>query len=99
MNVMYSPVFLISSYGAPLAQRVSYLALHSSLFEPVAQLIMITLSLTPLAQYVFPMVHTLTTFEPIWPILQNISKTLVLTMCGRLSSVCVLVQDKRRTDL
>ena len=27
-------VFLISLYGAPLAQRPSYLALHSSLFEP-----------------------------------------------------------------
>ena len=27
-------VVLISSYGAPLAQRASYLALHSSLFGP-----------------------------------------------------------------
>ena len=27
-------VFLISSYDAPLAQRASYLALHSSLFGP-----------------------------------------------------------------
>ena len=27
-------VFLISSYGAPLAQRAFYLALHSSLFGP-----------------------------------------------------------------
>ena len=26
--------FFISSYGAPLAQRASYLALHSSLFGP-----------------------------------------------------------------
>ena len=34
-------MFLISLYGAPLAQRTSYLALHSSLFEPVARLIMI----------------------------------------------------------
>ena len=41
-------VFLISSYGAPLAQRASYLALHSSLFGPVAQLTMIILSLTAL---------------------------------------------------
>ena len=41
-------VFLISSYGAPLAQRASYLALHSSLFGPVAKLIMIILSLTAL---------------------------------------------------
>ena len=28
------PEFLISSYGAPLAQRASYLAQHSSLFGP-----------------------------------------------------------------
>ena len=41
-------VFWISSYGAPLAQRASYLALHSSLFRPVAQLILIILSLTAL---------------------------------------------------
>ena len=45
----YTSMFLISPYGAPLAQRASYLALHSSLFValhsslfgPVAQLIMI----------------------------------------------------------
>ena len=30
----YTTVFMISSYGAPLAQRASYLALHSSLFGP-----------------------------------------------------------------
>ena len=27
-------MFLIISYGTPLAQRASYLALHNSLFEP-----------------------------------------------------------------
>ena len=42
----YIPVFLISLYGAPLAQRASDLALHSALFGPLAQLIMIILSLT-----------------------------------------------------
>ena len=31
---MWKSVFLISSYGAPLAQRASYLAHHSSLFGP-----------------------------------------------------------------
>ena len=36
-------VFLISLYGAPLAQGASYLALHSSLFGPVVQLITIIL--------------------------------------------------------
>ena len=41
-------MFLITSYGAPLAQKASYLALHSSLFGPVVQLIMIILSLTAL---------------------------------------------------
>ena len=29
-----STVFLISSYGAPLAQRASYLAINSSFFGP-----------------------------------------------------------------
>ena len=33
-SIVYTSVFLISSYGAPLAQRASYLALHSSLFGP-----------------------------------------------------------------
>ena len=74
-------VFLISLYGATLAQRASYLALHSSLFGPVVQLIMIILSVTALtlcysAQDVFSMAHTLTIVEPIWPMLQNLSKTL-----------------------
>ena len=31
---MSLPLFLISSYGTPLAQRASYLALHGSLFGP-----------------------------------------------------------------
>ena len=44
----YTSVFLISLYGAPLAHRASYLALHSSLFGPVAHLIIIILSLTAL---------------------------------------------------
>ena len=44
---MYTSV-LTSSYGAPLAQRASYLALHSSLSGQMVQLIMITLSLTTL---------------------------------------------------
>ena len=35
MSQNYSEsVFLISSYGPPLAQRASYLAQHSSLFGP-----------------------------------------------------------------
>ena len=41
-------VFLISSYGTPLPQRAPYLALHSSFFGPVAQLIMLILSQTAL---------------------------------------------------
>ena len=45
----------------------------------MALLIMIILSLTALtlcymAQGVFPMAHTLTIVEPIWPMLQNVSK-------------------------
>ena len=46
LRLDWESVFLISLYGAPLAQRTSYLALHSSLFGPVAKVIMIILSLT-----------------------------------------------------
>ena len=63
---------LISLYGVPLAQSASYLPLHSFLFGQVAQLIMIILLLTALT------LHTLTIVEPIWPMLQNVSKTLLL---------------------
>ena len=50
----------------------------------MAQLIMIILSLTALtlcelAQDVFPMAHTLTIVEPIWPMLQTYQKTMVRT--------------------
>ena len=31
---MIQTIFLISSYGTPLAQRASYLGLHNSLFGP-----------------------------------------------------------------
>ena len=64
---VYTSVFIICSYGAPLAQRASYLALHSSLFGQVAQLIMVILSVTALtlAQDVFPMVDPLTVIKPI----------------------------------
>ena len=34
VNSIHAAVFLISSYGAPLTQRTSYLALHSSHFGP-----------------------------------------------------------------
>ena len=72
-------VFLISSYGAPLGQRASYLALHTSLFGPDGAVnydYIITNSLCYVAQDVFSMAHTLTIVEPIWPMLQNVSKTL-----------------------
>ena len=35
------------------------------------------LTLCYLAQDVFPMAHTLTIVEPIWPMLQKVSKTMV----------------------
>ena len=67
-----------------MTQRASYLALHSSLLGPVAQLIMIMLSITSvtlseLAQDVFPMAHILTIVEPIWPMFQNYQK--LCTQC------------------
>ena len=95
-NYMCVSVFLISSYGAPLAQRASYLGLHSSLFGPGAQLVLIILSLTALnlcslAQDVFPMAHTLTIIEPIWPMLQNISKLLVCTCMYIYICICIYI--------
>ena len=60
---MFMSVFLISSYGAPLAQRASYLALHSSLFGPDGSVNWLKMY----SQIV----------EPIWPRLQKLSKTLV----------------------
>ena len=68
---------MISSYGTSLAQRASYLALRSSFFAPVAQLIMIILSLTALTglRCILNGTHT-NNFEPIWPKLRNLSKTL-----------------------
>ena len=79
--IVSQTVFLISSSGVPLAQRVSYLASHSSLFGPdgtvnydyVITKILTALIVCQLAQGVFPMVHTLTNVEPIWLMLQNTS--------------------------
>ena len=43
-----TPVFLISSYGAPLAQRASYLEQHSSLFGPDGAVNFVTNSINSL---------------------------------------------------
>ena len=80
----YIPVFLISSYGSPLAQRASYLALHSSLFGPDGAVnydYIITNSINSLligSRCIPNGAHT-NHFEPIWPMLQNLSKTLLHT--------------------
>ena len=59
--------FLITSYGIPLAQRASYLALHSScqmvqliyhLPDGAINLSPTVLTLCKLGQDVFPMAHT-----------------------------------------
>ena len=77
-------MFLINSYGAPLAQRDYYLALHSSLFGPdgtdnydyiVTNSINSVNWLKMHSQWC-TQCHTLTFVEPIWPMLQNISKTV-----------------------
>ena len=78
---MHTPVFLISSYGVPLAQRASYVALHSSLFGAVNYDYIVTNSMNSLlfGSRCIPMAYTLTIVEPIWLMLQNISKTLIYT--------------------
>ena len=78
-------MFLISSYGAPLARRASYLALPSSLFGPDGTVnydYIMTNSINSLliGSKCIPMAHTLTIVEPIWPMLQNLSKTLMFTI-------------------
>ena len=80
------PVFLISLYGASLAQRTSYLALHSCLFWPDGTVNYnyiisncILLFANWLKMYSQWHTHTLTIVEAIWPMLQNLSKTLSIT--------------------
>ena len=67
---------------APLAQRASSLALHSSLFVPYGAVnydYIVTNSISSLlillAQNVM---NTLTIIRSIWPTLQNLSKPLVI---------------------
>ena len=70
-------VFLISSYGAPLAERASYLALHSSLFGPDGAVnydYIITSSINSLligSRCIHNSAHT-TIVAPIWPMLQKL---------------------------
>ena len=73
MHNVCTSVFLISLYGAPLAQRASYLALHSSLFGPdeaVNYEYIVTNSINSLlmAQDVFTMAHTSKTLMYIYKI-------------------------------
>ena len=80
-SIVYTSLFLISSYGAPLAQRTSYLALHSSLFGPddaVNYDYSVTNSINSLLIVSNTMGHTLTIVEPMCPMLQNISKALIM---------------------
>ena len=60
----------LSSYGAPVAQRASYLALHSSLFSAVNYDYIVT-NRMKFFLIVFLMVHTLTNVEPILSMLQK----------------------------
>ena len=81
---------LISSYGTPLAERASYLALHSSLYGPDGAVnydYIITNSINSLL-IGFPIAHTLTIFEPICPIPQNVSKTLTWIIFTHSTSTC-----------
>ena len=78
-------MFLISVYGALLAQRAFYLALHSSLWasDAVNYDYIVTNSINCMligSRYIpngAHSPHTLTIVGPIWPMFQNISKTLL----------------------
>ena len=75
-------VFLINSYGAPLAKRASYLAQHSFLFGPDGTVnygYIVTNSINSLltgSRCILNGTHT-NHVEPIWPMLQNVSKTVM----------------------
>ena len=82
---MHALVFLISSYGVPLAQRASYLALHSSLFGVVNYDYIVTNSIVVLfiGSRCIPMACTLTVVEPIWLMLQNIKNSDIHTYLNK----------------
>ena len=68
-------VFMISPYGP----KSFLFGTAQFSFEPGGTVnydYIVTNSINSLAQHVFPMAHTLTLVEPIWPMLQNVSKTL-----------------------
>ena len=71
-------MFLISSYGTPLTQRASYLAQHNSYFGPDGTVnydYIVTHSINFFLFGLNPMGHTLIIVEPMWPIIQKLSKT------------------------
>ena len=70
---------LITLYDTPLAQRVSYLALHSSLFGPDGAANNDYIITSLIGSSYLQMAHTLTIVEPIWAMLQNKSKTMIHT--------------------
>ena len=67
---MVTPVFWIHICDTPLAQRASYLALHSSLFGPDGVVNYDNIA----TNTIINSAHTLTIVVPIWPMLQNVSK-------------------------
>ena len=83
-------------YIVHVHQSFWYILKHWCTIGPVTvQLIMIihvllltVLTVCYLAQDVIPMAHILTIFEPIWPMLQNVSNTLFWSM-GQIGLVCV----------
>ena len=84
-------LFLISSYGPPLAQRASCSAQHSSFFGPddaVNYSYIVTNSNNCLLIVNrVPMVHTITIAEPIWPmLLKTYQKLWCACVC-----VCVVI--------
>ena len=75
-------VFLISLYGEPLGQRASYLALQSSLFGPDGAgnydyIVTNSINCLLIGSRCIPNGAHTNIVEPIWPMLQNLSKTLI----------------------
>ena len=97
-------MFLISSYGTPLAQTASYFALHTSLFGPDGAVnydYIVTNNINSLligSRCIPNGTHTLTIVEPIWPMLHNVSKTQGKSVTCSFNST-EQAKPSHRTDL
>ena len=81
--IVWTAVFSISIYGAPLAHGASFLDTSQFSLQASGEVnydYIVTNSIKSLliGSRCFSNAHTLNIFEPIWPMLQNLSKTMMV---------------------